>query len=432
MNFFSRSSTLVSKLTLKEAGILLFLIALAVRFCFIVVTHPYTNLTRFELERTAISLATTGVYGNPYAIPTGPTAHVSPGYTLILAGLFRMLGSGTSAEIVKEVLACGIASLEYSLLPWVASSIGMNRIFGILAGFIAALLPLKTSTEIDGDWEAPYTALFLMFICVIVVRLWRQQRLETKTSILHGFVWGLAILFVSALLPMLLVFVALGFYFCRKAGLIRYGAFAGLQLLIVALLLAPWIIRNHRALGAWIATRSNLGLEMRISNNDLATPSERRNDLNGLYTKYHPLQNPQEALKVRELGEVAYNRQALAESTGWIRAHPRRFLELTFERIGWFWFFRDSTSKIKTALLAITALLGFCGLFFVWRQEPITASVLTVVLALYPLPNYLVHLGLRQRYPIDWLLTLLSVVAVTTWTKSRLASRSLPDQATAL
>ncbi|MDQ2776451.1 MAG: hypothetical protein M3Y57_16280, partial [Acidobacteriota bacterium] len=71
-------------------GVWIFLLAFLVRLAFVVAFHPYRDLTRYELERTAISLAHTGVYGNPYAIPTGPTAHVSPGYTLLLAGLFRV------------------------------------------------------------------------------------------------------------------------------------------------------------------------------------------------------------------------------------------------------------------------------------------------------------------------------------------------------
>lgn len=73
--------------------LLVFAVAFVVRIVMIIVFHPYRDLTRYELERTAISLATTGVYGNPYAIPTGPTAHVSPGYTLILAGLFKLFGT---------------------------------------------------------------------------------------------------------------------------------------------------------------------------------------------------------------------------------------------------------------------------------------------------------------------------------------------------
>ena len=56
-----------------------------------IATHQYRDLERFELERISLSLATTGVFGNPYAVPTGPSAHVSPGYALILAGIFRLL-----------------------------------------------------------------------------------------------------------------------------------------------------------------------------------------------------------------------------------------------------------------------------------------------------------------------------------------------------
>src|SRR5579863_5121711 len=117
----------VANLSSFQAGLLLFVVAMLVRISMIVCVRPYHDLARYELERTAISLAQTGVYGNPYFLPTGPTAHVSPGYTLILASLFRMFGTGTAAEIVKELLSSAVSSLGIALLPAVASALSLGR-----------------------------------------------------------------------------------------------------------------------------------------------------------------------------------------------------------------------------------------------------------------------------------------------------------------
>lgn len=399
-------------------GLFIFLIAFLVRLAFIVVFHPYRDLGRYELERTAISLARTGVYGNPYAVPTGPTAHVSPGYTVILAGLFRLFGTGIPAEIIKELLASVVSSLGCALLPAVARGLAMDVRAGIIAGVISALYPATPLVQIDGDWEAPYTALALMLICVLTAQLWRKGDLSKGQALLHGVVWGLSLLFVSALLLMFVIFVATGAYFCRAAGIRRYASFAAVEALVVALFLAPWAIRNYYALGSPILTRSNFGIELRVSNNDFASPDQRVNYINGVYARYHPLQNVGEAIKVRKMGEVAYNKQIAAKTKEWIRSHPKRFVELCLGRARCFWLYKDPTSRMKTLFLNATVLLGLTGLVLVWREQRVTGVVLVLLLLVYPLPNYLVHVGLRQEYPIEWLMTLLSAALIV-----RLAAR---------
>ena len=86
-------------------AVLVFAVAFAVRVTGVIGSRQYRNMERYELERTAISFAQTGVYGNPYALPTGPSAHVSPGYTLILAAIFKLFGTGSTGELVKQILA---------------------------------------------------------------------------------------------------------------------------------------------------------------------------------------------------------------------------------------------------------------------------------------------------------------------------------------
>ena len=412
MQLINRLWSLVLQLSPVRLGVLIFVTAFLVRLAIILVFHPYHDMTRLELERTAISLATTGVFGNPYAVPTGPTAHVSPGYPLILAGLFRVFGTGTVTQIVKELLAAVVTSSLCAMVPWLASVFHLDHRAGMVAGFVCALGPAKPLVEIQGDWETPYTALFLMLVSIATVRLWREPRLSTKKAAAYGLLWGIALLFIGALLPLFLIFIAIGAYFCRAAGLSRYARFAAVELVVAALCLAPWIIRNYHALGSPVVTRTNFGLEMRVSNNDFATPNERLNDELGVYRRYHPLQSPEQALRVRQMGEVAYNKQELNDAKQWIQAHPTRFLQLCLGRAREFWFFPDRTSPIKTAYLDLIGALGFVGLIVVLRGQPLSGIVLLIIVLVYPLPNYLVHVGLRQRFPLDWMLTLLSVTAI--------------------
>lgn len=396
--------------TLK-LGILLFAIAVLVRIAVIVQFRPYHDLTRYELERTAISLAETGVYGNPYAVPTGPTAHVSPGYTLILAGVFHLFGTGTRAEILKELLATCVTAVQIALLPVIAILLSLDRCAGFLAGLMMAVYPARPMVEIDGDWEAPYIALALMLAAALAAYVWKNRELRFSISAVHGLLWGVALLFVSALVPLFLAFVTLGAIWRRKEPK-KYLAFAAIELIVAGLCVLPWIIRNQIALGAPVITRTNAGIELRISNNDYAVADQRENMLNSLFERYHPLQSRAEALKVRQLGEVEYNRRAMDEAKRWIREHPKRFLQLTLGRVRCFWFYVDPTSRMKTAFVWIVNVVGLAGLGLALLRKQMAGVILAVIVLLYPLPNYLVHVGLRQSYPVEWLMLLLGSALV--------------------
>jgi hypothetical protein len=393
-------------------GILLFSIAVLVRIAVIVHFRPYTDLTRYELERTAISLARTGIYGNPYAIPTGPTAHVSPGYTLILAALFHLFGTGTTAEIFKELLATCVTALQIALLPLIAAFLSLDRRAGFLAGLVMAVYPARPMVEIDGDWEAPYIALALMLAAVLAAYVWKNRYLKLSVAVVHGPLWGIALLFVSPILPLFLVFVILGAIW-RRRELKSYLAFAAIEVIVAAACLSPWIIRNQITLGAPVITRTNSGIELRISNNDFAVADQRENAVHGLFERYHPLQSPAEAFKIRQLGEVEYNRRAMQQAKEWIREHPKRFLQLTLGRIRCFWFYVDPTSRLKTSFVWIVNVFGFAALILALSKKHMADVILAVVALLYPLPNYLVHVGLRQSYPVEWLMLLLGCALIT-------------------
>lgn len=378
----------------------------------IVCVRPYHDLARYELERTAISLAQTGVYGNPYFLPTGPTAHVSPGYTLILASLFRMFGTGTAAEIVKELLSSAISSLGIALLPAVASALSLGRMTGIFAGLVMAVFSARPLVEIDGDWETPYTALALMMIAVLAVHIWQRHDLRISVAVRHGLYWGIALLFVAALLPLFVTFLVIDALF-QRGHVERYIKFAAVEVLLAAVCLLPWAVRNYYALGSPIITRTNAGTELRVSNNNYAVADQRENSLHGVFDRYHPLQSRAEALKVREMGEVRYNDVAMQQAKQWIATHRKRFAELTLGRIRCFWFYVDPTSRAKTIFCWVVNVAGFVGLIFAMRRRHVAGLALGSIVLIYPLPNYLVHVGLRQSYPVEWLMLLLGCALFT-------------------
>jgi hypothetical protein len=376
----------------------------------VLVTGEYRHIERFEMERAALAFANRGIIGDPYGLPTGPTAHVSPGYAVLLGLIFRWFGVGAGAQIVKSVVCSTIDSVIYAMLPRFASGLGLSRRAGVLAGLAGALLPLKLQTETSGDWEASLSALTMLIGLHLVSTHWRTRTTSFRAGLFDGAWWGITLLVIGAALLPYLCLMGVGLVLFRSMFRARAG-YAVAAVLTSFALLVPWAVRNNRELGSPIFTRSNSGLELRISNNDAANANEHTNLAHGLYERYHPLQSRAEALEVQRLGEVEYNRRALRAALQWIRCHPGRFVALTAARVRYYWFPVEGPGA-RGLVFALASLLAGVGCYRFWKRSRATAAIVLVWLAVFPIPNYLVQVNYRYRYPIDWLLLLMGAFAV--------------------
>jgi hypothetical protein len=384
-----------------RAFLLIFAVGVTWRMLISLARGTYTDLLRYEMERAALSLAHTGRLADPYLIPTGYTAHVAPGYALLLAAIFRIFGTGYIAEIVKELVSSSAAAAQYAFLPLIAPALGIGRRAGIAAALFGAFYPVKFAAEVVGDWEASFAGLALVLLIWAVAATWRTRNFTASRGAWQGLGWGAALLISPSLLPILIVTVALGFFLLGRRRPGQYLAYAAAMSLMTALCLAPWAWRNQRVLGAPVFTRSNFGLELWLSNNDLAGPLEPENDSSRLYHALHPSENLREAEAVRRMGEVAYNRDRLRLGLRWIRAHPRRFAILTAERFLYTWFPR--TGRPRDAVLWCLTITSALGLTALWRSQRIFALLLASCLCAYTGAYYLIQVDVRYRYPIDWI-----------------------------
>lgn len=372
----------------------LFVIAFAVRFAATLRHHPEPDNV-YESTRVALSLAKRGSFADPFQIPTGPTAHVAPAYPLILSLVYRGFGDGTSGEIAKQFLTSLLSSLQYAFLVPLALLLGFARRVAFTAAAIGALFPLQRYCETQSSWESPWAAVLLM----LAAALCRAGYLATPArAAMHGFTWGIALLFSPAL-----VAVYAGFLWLRKVN-VRGVA---ISVAITILCLLPWAYRNHLRLGSWIWLRDNLGMELGISNQDGATARLASNVPD--YTNPH--NSWMEAKRVRDLGEVEYNRRRFWEALTWIRDNPGHFVRLTTARIFYFWFpWEDSVWKM--AVLAAITIAASAGLVRLFHTDPGSARIFAAIWVLYPPVFYLVEFDRRYRHPIDWTFLLLATFAI--------------------
>jgi hypothetical protein len=200
---------------------------------------------------------------------------------------------------------------------------------------------------------------------------------------------------------------AAGVWAVARGRLRRYIAFSAAVFLTAALCMVPWALRNKRLLGSPIATRSNFGLELQLSNNGMATPLEPLNYRKGLYDAYHPLQSLPQAEAVRKLGEVEYNREKLALALAWIRSHPGQFAKLTALRFIYTWF-PSTAAPVRDLALALLTVGLIGGLVELWKRHRKSALLLSCCIAAYTPLFYVIHVSVRHRYPIDWIILLAS------------------------
>lgn len=142
----------------------------------------------------------------------------------------------------------------------------------------------------------------------------------------------------------------------------------------LALVVAPWAVRNQAALGAPVLLRSNAGIELAIANYPGAL-SERPDPAHAFAARLnavHPAANPAlRPLIARRGGEVAYADALGALTWRWIAAHPGdttrlwlRHLHRFFFPEPWQFYFSgwEGMRIERAATISIVMLFGLIGL----------------------------------------------------------------------
>src|SRR5579864_6135969 len=375
-----------------------------VRWGQILASRPRPGRELSELEQVARSLALHGSFADPYLHPTGPTAHVAPGVPLIIGAVYAVFGIGWQGELVKRFLAALVCSIQYALLPRVAVVMGLPRLTGAIAGLLAALIPYKGFMETtDSPGEQQYATLALVLLFLHTLEVWREPLPDGRGSVpsrareqavIRGCLWGLATL-ISPMLGLVFAAVVLYEVFAlhRHARLVAVlAAFAAIQ--------APWVVRNWIQLHGLVLSRSNFGLEFRMSNAPESSALMEDNLSHGLWDRFHPAHSEAEWQRVRESGEVAYNREEMRLAEQEIRRDPGHFLRLTAERVWRFWL--EPSRRLKSTLATtFVTLLGLAGLWMLPRGPGV--KLVWLILLSYPLVYYLVQVDRRYRYPVEWI-----------------------------
>ena len=378
-------------------AVLIFLLSVTVRSVLLLRNFPPSQPT--EPSNIALALVREGRFADPYIVSTGFSAHSTPFFPVLIAAIYWLFGTGAAGEAARCWVNLGAYSCLYAALPFVARGLDLPVAAGVLAGIAFALALLKRSAEIYRSFEEPFAALVLAGLAVLSYRLWERREIGLRVAALYGAAWAAALYISFSLAPVMVGWLIAG---CRKKTL----RFVLVSLTMTAALLLPWSVRNRLRVGTWMA-RSNLGLELYVSNGAAADASARVNLESGWFGRVHPFHNLQEALEVRRLGEGQYNKERLATALAWIRSNPARFTQLTALRFLYFWsgpFPREWQTSIAHGVVTVVAAGGLLVLFR--RRQTAQVVLFSVALLTYPLMYYLVQHYLRYTVPVYWIIGL--------------------------
>lgn len=390
--------------------LLVFVVALLFRLACVVASDQIHQFPRKEMVRIATAFAARGELADPYAAPTGPTALAPPLYPIFLGLIFRVFGTGVAAEVVKCLLTSTVSALRWALMPWLAACLGLSPRTGMIGGLIGAFYIGALATDIKGDWAEAYVATALMGLFLAALRIYRNSRLDLRLAAVLGFWWGLTLLLSPPVITILgsLVLVG-GLRFLRESPW-QYVRFVAVLGLVAALVLSPWPIRNAIRLGSPIWSKDNFGITFLASNRPGAAWDIDGNG--GFLQRTTPSWQPSVALKLKAVGEVAYDRSQTREGMQWVRSNPGAFARLAALRAFHFWFPRERT-VLHTGLEWCFTALAMIGMYLLYHRHRAAALLILGMWLFYPPVYYVVMWSSRYRYPINWTMVLTAAVAVS-------------------
>ena len=368
--------------------------------------------------RLAHNLLNEHQFANPFEpLDTGPSALQAPAWVVFLAFLMKTFGGGNAGDVYAiRWGAVLIIALTTALFPVFSRRLGMGELNGIIGACIWIL-----AKPMMMPWYEFYGAILLAVTCYVYRGYLEQPAQKAgRPAWILGCLMGFLMLTIPGVAPILVAALAWEIW-RRKIAFFRESLLP--LVLLPALIVTPWTVRNYLVFQSLVPIRDGSGLELSQSNNDCAQFSAVLIwTTSGCSANRHPNGNLNEARKVLELGEPKYFELRQQEALHWIGDHPARFLELTAMRFVFFWMPSESGTihvghgrHLERVVIYLMTLLSGAGLLTLYQKDARSAAICMSCLTLYPLVYYIVAFDARYRDPIMWVTFLLGALPITTY-----------------
>ncbi len=401
-------------------------IALLIRLAIIPFLYEDEWMNPFVLEhwafgRVARSIVLGHGFGSPFA-DTGTSALLPPVYTYLLAAVFKVFGIYTRASIIAAACLNSLIS-AFTCIPvyFIARKCFGNRV-AKWSAWGWAFSPYGIYFSADWLWS---TCLFTLFLALVFLY---ALYLEETTSLTRWLCFG-ALCGVTALTEPVVMAVLpfLGGWTCyrlykRKS---RWFLQCAITAISFATVLTPWIVRNYNAFHKFIPVRDGFGLELYLGNSGFTHHWANRS--------VHPNHSDAELAEYEQSGEIAYMAHKQQQATDYIKAHPGWFVWVSMRRALYLWtgYWSFESSYLKEEPLdppnvfmgTVTSGLALLGLWRAFKVNHAIAIRFAGVLLFFPLTYYISHPEAYYFRPLDPLILVLGMYAVTGFIKRRGGAR---------
>ncbi len=304
----------------------------------------------------------------------------------------------------------------------IARTLFDSRAIALLAGLIVALHPVFVYSV------ATFHALNLYVLLLLVLFDLSSSRCRASAgnAIGVGVVLGVAVLARTEYLVLGPAIIATAALRHRRVALFA------LSLLVAALIVSPWTLRNDRVFHRFIPVVDSVGYNLWKSFNAETNGSGHWVDRNGVHDRLVGAQI--DAVPETPMYEMDADAIYRAAALEYIRSHPRRsFVELPIRKALLFWLFDiyDPTTHKLLYQLALwpTITLSLVGFIYAWRRgwsaNPDFRMILAYFLAqTLVMAAYSVHA--RYRTNVEPFLFCFAALGLLLLVKSLRAWRTAP------
>ena len=403
----------------------LFWTALAVRLAYLTLARTYHTPPSnhhfefgWETGRVAASVAGGHGYGSPFGGDTGPTAWMVPGFTLLLAGVFKLFGiySNLSAWVILALNSFFQALTAPLVYEMGARTAGRRN--ALWAGWIWALYPGIMQYGVKWIWEMSLST--MLFAVVLVLGMRMSGTGETPPSrqwlrdwVWFGLLWG-AIAMTNPTLLLMAPVEGLWILLTLPHGKewVRGAALSLLAAVVCCGVAMPWVVRNELVFHAFIPTRDNLGAELAMA----WSP-----DSNGFPwgATVPTTEQAPECKRYARMGELAYVKMRGQLAKAYAREYPAHFWRLVELRFYMFWcgvphatgesWKAQLAEFIRGSTYCFGSITGLLGLLLALRRRLPAAGLFAWAMLLLPAIYYFVTAGSRFRNPLEPILVVLTV-----------------------
>ena len=364
--------------------------------------------------------------GEPYQYGRG-SARIfrTPGYPVLLAGLFRIAGDEPPVMWARAMGAV-LGTVTVGGIIWLTSTLFSTRA-AIVAGVMATLYPGAIGMSVFVLSEALFCPLMIaqIFLWVAAGRSEYPKR-AVGFALIAGTIAGIATL----VRPSWLLFTpfALGVAFLLYGERKRQLLIGGTMMLGLILAMAPWWVRNYGITGRLTLTTTQFGASLYDG---------WRNDANGdsdmrYVDDFYQAQLKSDAIDpTSTVGtfEERLDDSMYSAAVDWARHHPVRVIQLAGIKFLRIWSPWPNSDNMQSWTYRLAILLGYTPLMilavagavrFVRRDWPHT---LCVVPAVYFTCLHMIFVGsIRYRQPAMLVLIVLAAGFVDVWWNAKTKS----------